>query len=68
MMNAQQLDEAYTRLCHALDAAGEARAPAVLARLALLLMQETGDLGRVLRAIDDAADGFASPPAQTQES
>lgn len=67
MMNAQQLDEAYTRLCNALSAAGEAKTPAVLARLALLLMQEVGDLDRVIRAIDDAAEGSGDRPERQQD-
>lgn len=58
MMNAQELDDAYTRLCHALTEAGEAQTPMVLARLALLLMQEVGDAARVTKAIDDAVAGL----------
>lgn len=58
MMNAQELDDAYTRLCYALTEAGEAKTPMVLARLALLLMQEVGDAARVTKAIDDAVAGF----------
>ncbi|MCC6209982.1 MAG: DUF2783 domain-containing protein [Burkholderiales bacterium] len=58
-MNAQELDEAYTRLCYALTDAGESRTPMILARLALLLMQEVGDAARIGRAIDAA---LAEPP------
>lgn len=58
MMNAQELDDAYTRLCVALTAAGEEHTPMVLARLALLLMQEVGNVERVTRAIDAATEGF----------
>lgn len=60
MMNAQELDDAYTRLCMALTAAGEHKTPMVLARLALLLMQEVGNVERVTHAIEAAADGFCS--------
>jgi hypothetical protein len=54
----QQLDDAYTRLCYGLTEVGEASTPLVLARLALLLMQEVGDAQRVNTAIDAALDGF----------
>jgi hypothetical protein len=57
-MNAQELDDVYTQLCHALTAAGEARTAQVLARLALLLMQQASSAAAVARAIDDATDGI----------
>ena len=63
MMNAQELDDTYTRLCFALTAVGEQQTPMVLARLALLLMQEVGNVERVTHAIDAAVDGFAAPDA-----
>jgi len=56
-MNAQELDESYTRLCYALTDAGEQQTPLILARLALLLMQEVDDAARVARAIDAALEG-----------
>ena len=51
-----QRDEAYTRLCHAVSAAAESPQGEALflARLALLLAEEVGDLPRVLGAIEAA--------------
>ncbi|MEV7013955.1 DUF2783 domain-containing protein [Streptosporangium sp. NPDC051022] len=62
-LTAQELDEVYTRLCYGLSEAGEERTPAVLARLALLLMHEVGDAAVVSRAIDEAL--APSPPASS---
>ncbi len=53
-MNATELDDAYTRLCHGLTAAGEAATPKILARLVLLLMTQAADAAAVTQAIDDA--------------
>jgi hypothetical protein len=57
-MNAAELDELYTKLCHALTAAGEAKTPMVLARLTLLLMESAASASVVDKAIDEAIDGM----------
>ncbi|MEO7007587.1 MAG: hypothetical protein ABI156_00430 [Caldimonas sp.] len=57
-MNAQELDDVYTQLCHALTAAGEEKTALVLARLSLLLMQQAASAAAVAQAIDDATDGM----------
>lgn len=54
----EQLDELYTRLCYRMARAGEEATPQILARLALLLMHEVGDAGRIDRAIDEATLDF----------
>lgn len=54
MLTDQELDEAYTRVCYAMTELGEAKQPLFLARLALLLMKEVGDAGRVRAAIEAA--------------
>ena len=64
-MTAADLDDAYTRLCHGLTLAGEARTPHVLARLVLLLMAQASIAGPVMQAIDDALAEDAVP---TKES
>ncbi len=57
-MNAQQLDDVYTKLGYALSEVGEEKTPMVLARLVLLLMQRVDDAGKVSEAIDAAVEGF----------
>ena len=57
-MNAQELDDVYTRLGYALTDVGEEKTPMVLARLVLLLMQRVDDAGKVSAAIDQAVEGF----------
>jgi hypothetical protein len=42
-MSDDELDAVYTHLCQALGAQGEAQAPLMLARLALLLIDRLGD-------------------------
>ena len=61
-MTDSELDRAYTALCEALSAAGEARALPLLSRFALLAMLEIDDpaatealIGRALRSLDDGA-------------
>jgi hypothetical protein len=49
-----ELDEVYTQACHTMTQVGEAKAPLFLARLALLLMKEVGDAGRIRTAIETA--------------
>ncbi|MFM9979313.1 MAG: DUF2783 domain-containing protein [Burkholderiales bacterium] len=57
-MNAQELDDVYTKLGYALTEVGEEKTPMVLARLVLLLMQRVDDVGKVSAAIDAAVEGF----------
>jgi hypothetical protein len=57
MLNAEELDEVYTRACYAMTELGEAKGELFLARLALLLMKEVGDATRILAAVDAAKDG-----------
>lgn len=52
----QDLDDLYTELCNGMTGQGEARIPLILARLALLLMNEVGDAARVRAAIREALD------------
>jgi hypothetical protein len=54
MLTDQELDEVYTRACYAMTELGETKQPLFLARLALLLMKEVGDAGRVRNAIEAA--------------
>jgi hypothetical protein len=55
MLTEQELDEAYTRTCYAMTELDEAKQRLFLARLALLLMKEIGDPGRIRAAIESAA-------------
>ena len=57
-MNAQELDDVYTKLGYALTEVGEEKTPMVLARLVLLLMQRVDDAGKVSATIDAAMEGF----------
>ena len=52
MLTDQELDDVYTRACYAMTGLGEAKQPLYLARLALLLMKEVGDAGRIRAAIE----------------
>ncbi len=54
MLTDQELDEVYTQACCAMTEVGEARTPLYLARLALLLMKEVGDVARIRAAIEAA--------------
>jgi Protein of unknown function (DUF2783) len=58
MLTDQELDDVYTRACYAMTELGEGKQPVFLARLALLLMKEVGDAGRVRDAINSAVDGL----------
>ncbi len=53
-LDAQSLDDLYTELCNTLTEVGEAQTPALLARLCLLLMRESGDPERIRSAIREA--------------
>lgn len=52
------LDAVYTLLCRELTACGEAQAPLLLARFALLAMQQIGDRAAIEPLIRDAAAGL----------
>jgi hypothetical protein len=55
MLTDQELDDVYTQACHVMTELGERRQPVFLARLALLLMKEVGDAGRIRAAIESAS-------------
>lgn len=57
-MNAQDLEDVYTKLCHRLTELGEAKTPAALARLVLLLMKQVDDAAAIDRAIDAALESM----------
>lgn len=54
MLSEQELDDVYTRACYAMTELGEAKQALFLARLALALMKEVGDTGRIRGAIEAA--------------
>lgn len=54
MLTDQELDEVYTEACHRMTEVGEAQTPLFLARLALLLMKEVGDVPRIRAALQAA--------------
>jgi hypothetical protein len=56
------LDALYTRLCRELTACGEAQAPLLLARFALLAMLAIGERPRLEQMIDAARAGLAAAP------
>jgi len=55
-MTEEDLDNVYTKLCHALTEVGEAQTPAVLARLTLLPMKRVGSVAAIHEAIDTALE------------
>jgi len=59
MLNADELDEVYTRACYVMTELGEAKTEMFLARLTLLLMKEVGDAARIQAAISAAQEGMA---------
>ena len=63
-MTEAELDEIYGRLCESLTAAGEAAAPLILARFALLAMVALGDAGRVRELIAEACSSVDLPRAR----
>lgn len=60
MLTPEALDQVYTEACHAMGAQGGDRQALFLARLALLLMKEVGDEGRVRAAIETARNSMAA--------
>ncbi|MDE2294506.1 MAG: hypothetical protein KGL36_03500 [Gammaproteobacteria bacterium] len=55
-MNADELDALYTALCRAMTSVGEAQAPILLARFALLAIVEIADADRLRQLIAAAAE------------
>lgn len=53
-MNAAELDDIYSAICHRMTAAGESEALLYLGRLTLLLVNEIGDPAVIRRALDAA--------------
>ena len=54
-MTDTERDAAYTQLCRTLTDVGEAQASLLLARLALLLMEQLGDAAVFGQLVDEAA-------------
>jgi len=59
MLNAEQLDEVYTRACYTMTELGREKTELFLARLSLLLMKEVGDVARIQAAIEAAKSGIS---------
>ncbi len=57
-MTESELDDCYGELCRTLTLCGEERAAALLARFALLAMNEIADASRIFALIAVAADGM----------
>jgi hypothetical protein len=57
-VNPEELDELYTRACHAMTDAGQAKTELFLSRLVLLLMHEIDEPERIRRAIAQAGEGL----------
>jgi hypothetical protein len=60
-MNAQELDDVYTQLCHGLTTAGEAATEKILARLVLLLLLQAPSAQAASQAVADALEGMGEP-------
>jgi hypothetical protein len=60
MLTEPELDEVYTHACRVMTELGEQRTPLFLARLALLLMKDVGDVARIRAAIDAARADLGS--------
>jgi hypothetical protein len=61
MLTDAQRDEFYTACAHAINTAGHSRESLLLARLALLLADELGDIDRAKAAIYAALKDLPSP-------
>jgi hypothetical protein len=61
-MNERDLDAAYTLLARTLSDLGEAQAPLLLARLAVLALARSSDLASAERLVRDAAADLAPAP------
>ncbi len=63
-MTEAELDAVYTRLCKTMTDVGEAAAPLLLARFALLAIVQLGDAAAAHELIDAASEGMTpSAPA-----
>jgi hypothetical protein len=61
MLSEAQRDEFYTVCAQAINTAGRSRESLLLARLALLLADELGDIDRAKTAIDAALKDLSDP-------
>jgi hypothetical protein len=61
MLTEAQRDEFYTHCAHAINMAGRPRESLLLARLALLLADELGDIERAKAAVDAALKDLPEP-------
>jgi hypothetical protein len=61
MLTEAQRDEFYTACAHAINAAGRPRESLLLARLALLLADELGDIDRAKTALAAAIKDLPDP-------
>jgi hypothetical protein len=61
MLTDTERDEFYTHCAHAINTAGRQRESLLLARLALLLADELGDINRAKAAIDTALKDLPEP-------
>ncbi len=60
-MDESDLDSVYSDLCRAISEVGEDRAPLLLARFALLAINEIGDVERVRRILASARAATREP-------
>jgi hypothetical protein len=67
-MNERELDAAYTLLARTLSDLGEAQAPLLLARLAVLALARSSDLASAERLVHDAAEGLAPAPTGSADA
>jgi hypothetical protein len=58
VVTAEELDEVYTQVCHAMTRVGEDKTELYLGRLVLLLVHEIDDPERIGRAIAHAGEGM----------
>jgi hypothetical protein len=58
-LSPNDLDDAYTHLCHTMTRVGEEQAPLFLARLALLALTRAADADLARQLIDAAAKELA---------
>ncbi len=61
MLTEIQRDDFYTHCAHAINTAGRSRESLLLARLALLLADELGDIDRAKAAVDAALKDLPEP-------
>jgi hypothetical protein len=61
MLTEAQRDDFYTHCAHAINTAGRSRESLLLARLALLLADELGDIQRAKAAVDAALKNLPEP-------